>query len=91
MYSLNSPAMPLNVNCDLSLTRRDTTSTFASNPQPATPSEERLTQHDVRLSVVLGPLPATGSRSRGPLTLSLVLFGLGGAMLLVARKPRVPS
>lgn len=46
------------------------------------------TNNDVRVSLVLGPLPATGSRTRGPLTLGLVLFGLGAAMVLVARKPR---
>jgi uncharacterized repeat protein (TIGR01451 family) len=49
------------------------------------------TNNDVRVSLVLGPLPATGSRTRGPLTLGLVLFGLGAAMVLVARKPRTLS
>jgi uncharacterized repeat protein (TIGR01451 family) len=49
------------------------------------------TNNDVRVSLVLGPLPATGSRTRGPLTLGLVLFGLGAAMVLVARKPRALS
>jgi uncharacterized repeat protein (TIGR01451 family) len=49
------------------------------------------TNNDVRVSVVLGPLPATGSRTRGPLTLGLVLFGLGAVMVLVARKPRTLS
>ena len=49
------------------------------------------TNNDVRVSAVLGPLPATGSRTRGPLTLGLVFLGLGAAMVLVARKPRALS
>ncbi len=49
------------------------------------------TNNDVRVSVVLGLLPATGSHTRGPLTLGLVFLGLGAAMVLVARKPRTLS
>ena len=51
--------------------------------------EEELLAGEV--SAVLGPLPATGSRTRGPLTLGLVFLGLGAAMVLVARKPRALS
>ena len=62
-----------------------------TNTNPANTPTNTPTNNDVRVSVVLGPLPATGSRTRGPLTVGLVFFGLGAAMLLVARKPRVLS
>jgi uncharacterized repeat protein (TIGR01451 family)/LPXTG-motif cell wall-anchored protein len=46
------------------------------------------TNNDVRATLVIGPLPATGSRTSAPLALGLVFFGLGAFMMFVGRKPR---
>jgi uncharacterized repeat protein (TIGR01451 family) len=54
------------------------------NTNPATTP----TNNDVRATLVIGPLPATGSRTDGPLLLGFIFLALGALLMFVARKPR---